>query len=59
VVTVVPWGALAAWGAGTFAVLALAGALATRALIGSGRAGRLLPVPGTERGGRPQKSVVR
>jgi hypothetical protein len=34
VVTVVPWPALAAWGAGTFAVLALAGWLATRALIG-------------------------
>jgi hypothetical protein len=30
VVTVVPWAALAAWGAGTFAVLALAGWLATR-----------------------------
>jgi hypothetical protein len=35
VVTVVPWGALAAGAAGTFAVLALAGALATRAMIGS------------------------
>jgi hypothetical protein len=35
VVTVVPWPALAAWGAGNFAVLALAGALAARALIGS------------------------
>jgi hypothetical protein len=34
VVTVVPWPALAAWGAGTIAVLALAGALATRALAG-------------------------
>ena len=34
VVTVVPWAALAAWGAGTAAVLALAGWLATRALIG-------------------------
>ena len=34
VVTVVPWAELAAWGAGTLAVLALAGALATRALIG-------------------------
>ena len=30
VVTVVPWGALAAWGAGTFAVLALAGWLTPR-----------------------------
>jgi hypothetical protein len=35
VVTVVPWAELAAWGAGTFAVLALAGTLATLALIGS------------------------
>jgi len=35
VVTVVPWVALAAGGAGTLAVLALAGALATRAQIGS------------------------
>jgi hypothetical protein len=35
VLTVVPWAELAAWGAGTLAVLALAGALATRALIGS------------------------
>jgi hypothetical protein len=35
VVTVVPWAELAAWGAGTLAVLALAGALATRAQIGS------------------------
>jgi hypothetical protein len=41
VVTVVPWAALAAWGAGTLAVLALAGWLATQALIGSaGSAGR-------------------
>ena len=35
VLTVVPWAALAAWVAGLFAVLALAGWLATRALIGS------------------------
>jgi hypothetical protein len=35
VVTVVPWAELAAWGAGTLAVLALAGALATRAQIAS------------------------
>jgi len=34
VVTVVPWAELAVWGAGTAAVLALAGWLATRALIG-------------------------
>ena len=30
VLTVVPWAALAAWGAGTLAVLALAGWLATQ-----------------------------
>jgi hypothetical protein len=35
VVTVVPWAELAAWGAGALVVLALVGALATRALIGS------------------------
>jgi hypothetical protein len=35
VVTVVPWVQLAAWGAGTLAVLAFAGVLATRALTGS------------------------
>jgi len=58
VVTVVPWAALAAWGAGTFAVLTLAGWLATRALIGSGRAGRPSPVPGTE-SGAPHESAVR
>jgi hypothetical protein len=59
VVTVVPWAALAAWGAGTLAVLALAGWLATRALIGTGRAGRLSRVPGTESGGVPKESAVR
>jgi hypothetical protein len=59
VVAVMPWAALAAWGAGTFAVLALAGWLATRALIGSGRAGRLSRVPGTESGGVPEESAVR
>jgi hypothetical protein len=59
VVTVVPWAALAAWGAGTFAVLALAGWLATRALIGSGRAGRLPRAPAPESGGAPRESVVR
>ena len=59
VVTVVPWAALAAWSAGTFAGLALAGALATRALIGGGRAGRPSPVPSTESGGAPRESVVR
>jgi hypothetical protein len=59
VVTVVPSAALAAWGAGAFAVLALAGWLATRALIGSGRAGRLSRVPGTESGAAPRESAVR
>ena len=59
VVTVVPWAALAAWGAGTFAVLALAGWIATRALIGSRPAGRLSRKPMTESGGAPQESVVR
>jgi hypothetical protein len=59
VVTVVPWAALAAWGAGTFAVLALAGWIATRALIGRRRAGRLSREPATESGGAPQESVVR
>jgi len=59
VVTVVPWAELAVWSAGLFAVLVLAGALATRALIGSGRAGRPSPVPSTESGGAPQQSVVR
>ncbi len=34
VVTVVPWAALAAWGAGTLAVLALAGWLATQGSVG-------------------------
>jgi hypothetical protein len=59
VVTVVPWAALAAWGAGTFAVLALAGWIATRALIGSRPAGRPSRKPMTESGGAPQESVVR
>jgi hypothetical protein len=59
VVTVVPWAGLAAWSVGLFAVLALASALATWALIGSGRAGRRSPVPSTESGGAPRESVVR
>lgn len=59
VVTVVPWAALAAWGAGMFAVLALAGWLATRALIGSWRAGRLSRERITEGGGAPHESVIR
>jgi hypothetical protein len=58
VVTVVPWAALAAWGAGMFAVLALSGWLATRALIGSW-AGRLSRERIPEGGGAPQESVVR
>jgi hypothetical protein len=59
VVTVVPWVELAAWGVGTFAVLVLAGALATRALIGGGRAGRLSRVPGPDRGKAPREGLVR
>ncbi|HEX4671569.1 MAG TPA: hypothetical protein VH279_04845 [Solirubrobacteraceae bacterium] len=59
VVTVVPWAALAAWGAGMVAVLALAGWLATRTLIGSRRAGRPSRERITEGGGAPQDSVVR
>jgi hypothetical protein len=59
VVTVVPWAALAAWGAGTLAVLALAGWLATRALIGSGRASRRSRAPSTQGGGARRGSVVR
>jgi len=59
VVTVVPWAALAAWGAGTFTVLALAGWLATRALVGSGRADRVSRAPATESGGAPREGVVR
>jgi len=59
VVTIVPWPELAAWGVGTYAVLALAGWLATRTLIGSGRAGRLSRGPGTERGAAPREGVVR
>jgi hypothetical protein len=58
VVTVVPWAALAAGGIGTFAVLALAGALATRTLIGREQPARPSRVPSTDRGAR-QESVVR
>jgi hypothetical protein len=58
VVTVVPWAALVIGGAATFAVLALAGALATRALIGRERTARPLRVPSTESGAR-RESVVR
>jgi hypothetical protein len=42
-----------------FALLVFAGALATRALIGSGRAGRLRPVPSPENGKAPREGVVR
>jgi ABC-type antimicrobial peptide transport system permease subunit len=59
VVTVVPWAALAAWGAGAFAVLALAGWLATRALVGGERTGRRSRAPQAESGGAPRESVVR
>jgi hypothetical protein len=59
VVTVVPWAELAAGAVATFAVLALAGWLATRALIASGRAGRLSRRPGAERDTAPQESAVR
>jgi hypothetical protein len=59
VVTVVPWAALAAWGAGAFAVLALAGWLATRALVGGERTGRRSRAPMAESGGAPRESVVR
>jgi hypothetical protein len=55
-VTVVPWAALAAWGAGAVAVLALAGWLATRALIGNGRASQPARTPVTEGGGTPAVS---
>ncbi len=48
VVTVVPWAALAAWGAGLLAALTLAGWLATRALIGCGRAAWRSRGPGAE-----------
>ena len=58
VVTVVPWAALAAWGAGMFAVLGLTGWLATRALIGSSRSGRRRGSPLPKAAGRPE-SVVR
>jgi hypothetical protein len=58
-VTVVPWAALAVWGAGALAVLALAGWLATRALIGSGRASRRARAPIAEGAGAPQEGAVR
>jgi hypothetical protein len=58
VVTVVPWAALVTGAAGTFAVLVLAGALATRALIGRERTARPPRVPSTESGARTE-SVVR
>jgi hypothetical protein len=58
VVTVVPWAELAAWGAGTLALLALASWLATRTMIAS-RRGRRSPRPsGTEGGPGRQGSAV-
>jgi len=59
VVTVMPWAALAAWGAGTFAMLALTGWLATRALIAGRRPGRRSREPVTESGGARRESVAR
>jgi hypothetical protein len=59
VVTVVPWAALAAWGAGMLAVLALAGWLVTATLIGGRRAGRASRVPGAESTGVPSESAAR
>ena len=56
--TVVPWAELAAGAVATFAVLALAGVLATRALIGRGRTARPSRVPSTESGARTE-SVAR
>jgi hypothetical protein len=58
VVTVVPWAALVAGSAATFAVLALAGWLATRALIGHRQTARPSRAPSTATGAR-QESVVR
>ena len=58
VLTVVPWVALAAGAAGTFAVLAFAGALASRAVIGRERPSRPARAPSTESGARTE-SVVR
>jgi hypothetical protein len=52
-VTVVPWAALAAWGAVSLAALMLAAWLATQALFGTGRASRLArvgPAGGAEPG---------
>jgi hypothetical protein len=58
VVTEVPWAALAAWGAGLLAVLALAGWLASRTLIASRPASRSSPVPGREGGAVPTENAV-
>jgi len=58
VVIVVPWAALVIGAAGTFAVLAFAGALATRALIGRERAGRPSRAPSAGSAARTE-SVVR
>ena len=58
-VTVVPWPALAAWGAGELAVLAFAGWLATQALIRSRRASRRAHPAIPESGGALGGDVVR
>jgi hypothetical protein len=58
VVIVVPWAALVAGAASTFAVLVLAGVLATRALIGREQAVRPSRTPSAESGARTE-SVVR
>jgi hypothetical protein len=58
VVTVVPWAALVTGAAGTFAVLVLAGVLATRALIGREQLARPSRTPSAESGARTE-SVVR
>jgi hypothetical protein len=58
VVTVIPWAELAALGAGTLALLALAGWLASRTLIASRRASRSSRVPGTEGSAVPSESAV-
>jgi len=59
VVPVVPWPALAAWGAGTFGVLALAGWLGTRTVIGSGSRGRRSRKPVAPSDQAPRGRVVR
>jgi hypothetical protein len=55
---VMPWPELAAWGAGTLAVLTLAGWLATRTMIASRRASRSSRAPGPAGGEVPSGSVA-